>query len=108
MISGRRSETTYEKTENLKPGDDFFCDGSAAENVAAFEDEDFFPCASEVGRVHKAIVAATDDNYIVVLRHEDFVRVPRGKDNCGKSRSILQAHAESHKAEARLRLTTSQ
>jgi hypothetical protein len=46
-------------------------------------------------------VAATDDNYVVTLRHEDFVRVPRGKNKCGKSRSILQVEVGRHKEEAR-------
>jgi hypothetical protein len=53
-------------------------------------------------------VAAADDNYIVLLCHEGFARVPRGKNQCGKSRSILQAGVESHKAEARERLTWGQ
>ena len=39
MISGRSSETTYEQTENLKPGKDFFGDGRAAEHVPALEHE---------------------------------------------------------------------
>ena len=92
----------------FKAGDDFFRDGGTAKNVAAFEDEDFFPSAREIGRIDKAVVAAADNNYVVMLGHEEFLRIPRGKDKCGKSRSILQARACSHKVEATRRLTLSQ
>ena len=66
------------KNGKFEAGDDFFGDGSAAENVAAFEDQNFFACFGEVGRIDKAVVAAADDNDVVTLSHEDCMRVPRG------------------------------
>src|SRR5215469_2833541 len=53
----------------FESGDDFFGDGGAAENVAAFEDEDFFAGAGEVGRVGQAVVASADDDRVVGLGH---------------------------------------
>src|SRR5882757_7284915 len=50
-------------------GDDFFGDGGTTENVAAFEDENFFAGFGEIGRVDQAVVAAADDNCVVMLRH---------------------------------------
>jgi hypothetical protein len=52
-----------------KAGDDFFSDGGAAENVAAFEDKNFFAGFGEIRRVDQAVVAAADDDCVVMLRH---------------------------------------
>jgi len=52
-----------------KAGDDFFGDGGAAENVAAFEDENFLAGFGEIGSVDQAVVAAADDDCVVMLRH---------------------------------------
>ena len=49
MISGRSSDTTYEPTENWKPGN-IFGDGGAAEHVPALEDEHLPARAGEIGR----------------------------------------------------------
>jgi hypothetical protein len=49
----------------LEAGKDFFGAGSAAEDVAAFEDEDFLSGAREVGGVDEAVVAAADYDNIV-------------------------------------------
>ena len=69
------------KNGKFEAGNDFFGDGGAAENVAAFENEDFLPCFGEVSRIDEAVVAATDDNYVVALRHEDWCESPAGKTN---------------------------
>ena len=58
----------------FEAGNDFFGDRGAAQNVTAFEDEDFFARLGEVSRVHKAIVAAADYDDVVAFRHEDFLR----------------------------------
>jgi len=50
-------------------GDDFFGNGGAAEDAAAFEDDHFFTGFGQVGGVDEAIVTASDDNDIVELRH---------------------------------------
>jgi hypothetical protein len=50
-------------------GDDFFGYGGAAEDVAAFEDENFFAGLGEVRGVDQAVVAAADDDCVVILRH---------------------------------------
>jgi hypothetical protein len=99
-----RAEKRYDlgKDREFEAGNDFFGDGSAAENVAALKHEYFLSSARKVSRIDEAVVAATDDNYVVALCHEDFLRVPRGKNKCGKSRGILQARVRSDKAEARL------
>ena len=53
-----------------KAGDDFFGDGGTAEDVAAFEDQDFFAGLGQIGCVGEAIVTAADDDHVVVLlRH---------------------------------------
>jgi len=57
-----------------KAGDDFFGDGGAAENVAAFENDDLLPCFGEIRGVDQAIVAAADDDYVVVLPHSVGLR----------------------------------
>ena len=49
----------------LETGEDFFSAGSAAENVAAFEHENFLSGTGEVGGVDQAVVAAADYDYIV-------------------------------------------
>ena len=54
-----------------KAWNDFFGDGGTAEHVAAFEDEHLLPCFSKVGGVHEAVVAAADDDNVVVLRHAE-------------------------------------
>ena len=48
------------KNGKFESGNDFFGDGGAAEDVAPFEDEDFFARAGEIGRVDEAVVAAAD------------------------------------------------
>jgi len=52
-----------------KAGDNFFGDGGAAEHMATFQDYDSLPCFGEVGGVDEAIVAAADDDNVVVLPH---------------------------------------
>ncbi len=67
-----RSEERNDVRANGKfeAGNDFFGDGGASEDVAAFEDENFFAGAGEIRRVHKAVVAAADDDYVVPLGHD--------------------------------------
>ncbi len=52
-----------------KARDDFFSDGSAAENVAAFQDDDLLPCFGKIGGIDQAVVTAADDDNVVVLPH---------------------------------------
>ena len=74
------------KNGKLKTGDDFFGDGCAAEHVAAFEDEDFFPRAGEIGRVHKAVVAAADHDCVVSFRHRGILKVfPGSRSACARN-----------------------
>ena len=69
------------KNGKFEAGNDFFGDSGAAENVAAFENKDFLPRFREVSRIDEAVVAATDDNNVVALRHEDWCESPAGKTN---------------------------
>src|SRR5260370_42492240 len=57
-----------------KAGDDFFGDGGAAENVAAFQDDDLLPCFGEIRGIDQAVVAAADDDNVVVLAHSEELR----------------------------------
>ena len=50
-------------------GDDFFSDGGAAEDAAAFENQNFLACFGQIGCVHETVVTASDDDDIVGLRH---------------------------------------
>jgi hypothetical protein len=88
------------KNGKLEAGNDFFRDSSAAENVAALEDQNFLTRAREIGGIHKAVVAAADDNDVVTFCHEDFLRLLCRLRPMSASRSILQVCAESHKNEA--------
>jgi hypothetical protein len=47
----------------------FFGDRGATEDPAAFEDEHFLAGLGQVGGVDEAVVTASDDDYIVGLRH---------------------------------------
>jgi len=50
--------------------------GRPANEVAAFKDEDFFPCFGEVGGGGQAVVACADDEGIVVIcLHRKLSRV---------------------------------
>src|SRR6202034_3103163 len=49
----------------LEDGKNFFGAGSAAEDVAAFEHQNFLSGAGEVGGVDQAVVAAADYDYVV-------------------------------------------
>src|ERR1700721_3679092 len=69
------------KNGELETRNDFFRDGSTAKNVAAFEDKDFLPCLGEIGRVHEAVVAASEDNYAVRLHDKALCEPPAGKTN---------------------------
>ena len=52
-----------------KTGEDFLGDGGAAKNVAAFQDHDLVPRLGKVRSVDEAVVAAADDDNVVVLPH---------------------------------------
>jgi hypothetical protein len=52
-----------------KAGENLFGDGGAAKDVAAFEDDDLLPCFGKVRGVDQAVVAAADDDNVVVLPH---------------------------------------
>src|SRR5580693_3935285 len=62
---------TFRKKE---PGKDFFGDGSASKDMAAFEGEHLLPRFGKVSGVHEAVVAAADDDDVVVLRHAELLR----------------------------------
>ena len=81
----------------FESGDDFFGDGRAAEDVAAFEDEDFFAGAGEVGRVHEAVVASADDDYVVGFGH-GAVRALRVR----KERTFYRGRAAGTSAPGRI------
>ena len=49
----------------LESGEDFFGAGSAAENVAAFEHQNFLSGALEIRGIDEAVVAAADNDYVV-------------------------------------------
>ena len=66
MISGLSSDTTYEQTEKLKSGEYLFGDRGAAEHMAPFQHEHALPRAGEVGGAGEAIVAAPDDDDVVL------------------------------------------
>jgi hypothetical protein len=50
-------------------GNDFFGNGRAAENSAAFEYEDLLACFRQIGGIHQTVVAAADNDHIIGLRH---------------------------------------
>ncbi len=62
---------TFGKKES---GDDFFSDSGAAENVAAFQDNDLLPRFGEIRGVDQAVVTAADDDDVVVLPHSGGLR----------------------------------
>ena len=49
----------------LEAGKDFFGAGGAAENVAAFEHQNFLSGTRQVGGVDEAVVASADYDYVV-------------------------------------------
>ena len=51
----------------LESRKDFFGYGSAAQNIAALQNQNFLAGAGEIGGVDKAVVAATNDNDVVFL-----------------------------------------
>jgi hypothetical protein len=61
----RRRKTLGKK----KAGNDFFGHGGAAEDVAAFENDNLLPCFGKVSGVDQAVVTAADDDNVVVLPH---------------------------------------
>jgi hypothetical protein len=64
MISGRSSETTYEQTENLKPGKTSSVT-AALEHVPALEHERLPPCAREIRSAGQPVVPAANDNRVI-------------------------------------------
>ena len=83
MISGRSSETTYEQTENLKPGKDLFGDGGAAEHVPALEHEHLASRAGQVGGAGQPVVPAADDDRVVTHRRNYLsARSPSARKPC--------------------------
>src|SRR5580698_2010015 len=91
----------------FKSGDDFFGDGCAAQDVAFFQDQNFFAGLGEIRRVHQAVMAAADYDDVVFLCHGLCGCFSRSKDEY-QSRSILQARERSHKEERRVSLTGGQ
>src|ERR1700692_4257656 len=57
-----------------KARDDFFGYRGAAEHVTPCEDQNLLPGLRQVGSVDQAIVTATDDDHVVMLRH--FAKAP--------------------------------
>ena len=62
---GRSSETTYEQTENLKPGKHLFGDRRAAEHVPPLEHEHFPARARKIRRARQPVVPAADHDRVV-------------------------------------------
>jgi len=54
----------------LEAGKNFFGAGSAAENVSAFEHQNFLSGAREVSSVDETIVASADHDYVVRSSHK--------------------------------------
>jgi predicted membrane protein len=52
-----------------KTRDDFFGNGGSAEDVTAFEAQNFLAGFGEISGVDEAVVAAADDDNVVVVRH---------------------------------------
>ena len=65
MISGRSSETTYEQTENLKPGKTSSVTAAPPSTCRRSSTSTLRPGAREVGGAGQAVVAATDDDRVV-------------------------------------------
>src|SRR5713226_2539486 len=57
-----------------KTRENFFGDCRSAEHMPAFENDDFLPCFSEIRGVDEAVMAASDDNNVVVLPHSKGLR----------------------------------
>ena len=72
MISGRSSETTYDATENWKPGKTSSVTAAPPEDVAALEHEDLAARAREVRGVDEPVVPAPDDDDVVAFAHFFF------------------------------------
>ncbi len=70
MISGRSSETTYEQTENLKPGKTSSVTAAPPSTCRRSSTSTLRPGARQVGGVDEPVVAAADDDDVVV-RHCD-------------------------------------
>src|ERR1700676_5764699 len=60
------------KNGELEAGNDFLCDGGAAEEVAPSEDKDLLARAPQIGGVDKAVVTAADNDDVVLLGHEEY------------------------------------
>jgi len=116
-VRGRSSSPNdfrAEKRDNVrtfgkkKTGDDFFGDGGTAEDMAPFQDDDLLPCFGEICSVDQAVVAAADDDNVVVLPHSVLsgmypssatARSTKRKKSCGKRRrAILLRPAIVHKS----------
>jgi aminomethyltransferase len=65
MISGRSSDTTYEQTEYLKPGEHFLSDRCAADDVASLEHEHLPSGFPQISGSGQTVVASADDNRVV-------------------------------------------
>ena len=65
MISGRSSDTTYDATLNLKPGNDLLGHRRPAEDVAPLEDDDPQAGAREIRGAGQAVMTAADDHGVV-------------------------------------------
>ena len=70
MISGRSSETTYEQTENLKPGKTSSVTAAPPRTWRRSRTSTFLPGAGQVGGADEAVVAAADDDRVVASRHQ--------------------------------------
>ena len=52
-----------------EPGKNLFCHCGAAQHVPALENDDFLPCFCKIRGIDQPIVAAADDDHVVVLPH---------------------------------------
>src|SRR5277367_2963722 len=57
-----------------KPRNNFLGDGCSPKNAPALQHNNFLPRLSKVSRVHKSVVAAADNDDVVVLRHAEKLR----------------------------------
>jgi hypothetical protein len=62
-------------------GPNFFGDAASAENVAAFEDEDFLPRLGEIRSGDEAVVARANNDRVVGSTHEGWIRIRDARVN---------------------------
>src|SRR5690348_1496614 len=80
-----------------EPGKDFFRHRRAAQQVPAFQNDDFLTGFGEVRRVDEPIMAAADDDGVVVLPHSVRLRYDAREEMQEARQGILQRPRTRHK-----------